>query len=619
MPIDKGGRMNGQERLIRHNPLFKSRLEPEKKSLLLMLSAVAALCGYRAYNLWATGYLVTDEYRYIADAMQGQIYGGRFFFGGLNVLLFHLLGLQGSLSVSFVVFLALYLFLWNSITVYAFYKVMRLLKFDNRTMVLSFFSSMFVISFILLSLGFLTEPVGLAMTMLGIYFFVRYALHEGRSRYLLIYPLIASLAFSAARYTREPYSIFLIGGIVGAVMIGRNHHKRIVGFSEKNKTVLVTLSVLCFVIPSIFFLQYPNSLTAEVGTLFLGFGQMVSQPVVTNVTTTTVTSLSTYLTTVIRTSMEIVTQTIVSGTHTVMQVTTLTHTSSLTSTASTVVENAVVSTNPILNSRLANTAYIFVGGLILGWGPIMFVVGLWGSVLVISRANRTRNIGYLVVLLAVVLAAGSYLFVSYIFAVDPTYLTLQHYSTIIRFSDTSLPCFFLAAPFAFSFIARKRLYVVIYLVLLLVFSAFAISAYPVYITSNLSNLGVQGDPFLLNYISPGVYFRDYVSTHQSGVPFYVVGPFQATWWWAPKSQLVNDSVQIFQQISQQEFTSMKWHEFYIFGYDTKSLVSQMPFLSTFIRLNQSGSNFATPYRIESDQLLFNDSGYLIQVQLSWGQ
>jgi hypothetical protein len=88
-------------------------LTGEKKSLLVCEIAMAALCIYRILNYRITGFIVPDEYGYYYTALNGTIYGDRWFFGGLNILLFRVF--QITTPDSFSYFLPFYLFLWSGL------------------------------------------------------------------------------------------------------------------------------------------------------------------------------------------------------------------------------------------------------------------------------------------------------------------------------------------------------------------------------------------------------------------------------------------------------------------------------------------------------------------------
>jgi hypothetical protein len=219
------------------------------------------------------------------------------------------------------------------------------------------------------------------------------------------------------------------------------------------------------------------------------------------------------------------------------------------------------------------------------------------------------------VLISAVFALGSYLFVSYVFSADPTYLSFEHYSTIIRFSDTALPAYFLLAPFAFSFLVRKRshLYAVagIFLIFLLV-------AVPTYETYASSNLGIGGNPFSLGYRAAGIQVRDYFAANGSAGPIFVMGISSDSWFFVPGGNSIGDA-HFYGYLNQTDFIKQRWDVFYLYVPDAVYVVNAEPYLGQFV--NPNGIPvipYPDAYSLVGTQVAFNDSaGAFIKVQLSW--
>jgi len=604
------------------------KLPIEAKSLCVVVAAVLALILFRTYDFWTTGFLVSDEHEYIFEAVTGSIYGNRYFFGTVNILLFrvfHINNIDG-----FFFLFPFYLALWDLLTVFSFYKILKLLGVDGRTMAVSLFSSLFMISFVLLSLGFLTEPVGLGLAMLGIYFLMAFAKTRRKTTDFLKYPLFAALSLAAAMYAREPYTIFLVGGLFIVAFVAISSARATDSESRRKPFGLALLAILAFAIPAAVFLNWPGTLLGEVEPAASGIGQTITTPVVTNSTTSIVT-LPARSVTVTATTTQTLTTTACSNpappqSH--QSCTTRTYSTTAIVTITTVSRQTTVEQvqqQVILNSRLINTIWIFFGGVFLGWGPILFLVGLAGFVLLLLRFRKSRDSLTVTTLLLCLIAFGSYLVVSYVFSSDPTYLTFAHYSTIIRFSDTATPAYFLLAPFAFPALVKRRRVIYAFIAVLLVLS---IALVPTYQSYTASNLSLQTNPFSLGYREPGVDLRDYVSSHPNAAPFNVVGfppptglpegePAWDSLWWTPGGSGLQ-RVSIFPYLNESAFLQYHWTAFYLYYYDAHDIQSQAAYLYPAVDPS-SQFNSTLPFRLVGDQVIFHDSsgGTLMAIQISW--
>lgn len=622
-------------------------LSIDKKMLVLVLASFAALCAYRLYSFWATGFFAADEYGYYAGAIQGTTYGGRWFVGGLNIVIFRAFGIS---SVdAFAIMLPFYLFLWGAFTILAFYGIMKLLGFDGRTVALSLFSSLFLVTFVLLSLGFLTEPVGLAFAMLGIYFLLRF-LKSTTLRGRLILPILAALSLGAAGGSREPYNALLAaGGLV--ILIGLFRRPR-----GKTGWKLALLSLMLFLVPAASMYLANGYATAQAPSIGQQLGQAIlsnpsnnvpSSTVTSQVTTTltkettiTNTSFSQTVTTLTRvvTSNETVTTT-KSGTATTLVVPVNRTTTIVTSTTIPVVHTVITVTTLTTNSTttvvsggnypfyarslLLNTLAIFAGGILLGWGPIAFAIGGSGFLLLASAIVRKKKITDLLVLMLALSALGSYLVVSFIFAPDPSYLSFQNYSTIIRFSDTAIPAYFLLAPIVIRhFVETKK--ALGFVAVLLAFLVVAVPVYQVYASSNLGY--TNGNPFSIGYRSQAVQVRDYLA----GVPNHnglaLVGiPYG--WSFTPGIQDLGISLYypgisnnpMAQNLTYGAFVANHWSQFYLFtDKDEGSVVSLPSYLRQAVPGNSVMANSSSPFYIDNTHVAMNGSDYfLIQVELRW--
>ena len=222
-------------------------------------------------------------------------------------------------------------------------------------------------------------------------------------------------------------------------------------------------------------------------------------------------------------------------------------------------------------------------------------------------ALRKRSLEMVTLLALAILALGSYLGVAFVFSSQPSYFTFDHVSTLIRFSDTAIPAYFVAAPVAFSFILRKRRYLLPVVTALLL----TLAAVPVYQSYAASNLGLAQNPFSLNYRTPGVVIRDYATSIRNSPQLNVVGFDGSSWWWTPGSTWVGN-VNFSPYITYQQLVSHGWSTFYVFGDGSSDgrhceLDAVVPYG---VSLGQ--------FRVVGEQTVTSQDGYsLVKVQLQW--
>jgi len=544
-------------RALSLGPGISSRLSAlDTRALVVSVVIFAGLAAYRFYSYWMTGFFVSDEYGYFYDAVQGLIYSDRWFFCDVNSQLFQALGIKSVDAFSYL--LPFYIFFWSAATLFLVFKTLRLLSFDSKTIALSLVSSFFLISFVLLSLGFLTEPVGLTMAMLGIYFLARFRFAKGRNE-LLACSLLSACAFGAATGTREPYSAFLIAGmlIVPAIVIRR---PRDASTSRRDYTLLQLASVILFVVPAVFFILVPfNFFNTQLAPIT---GIFINQFITGRTATPT-------------------------------------------------------------SEIIINTFRIFFGGIALGWGPIAFGIGMVGF-LILLRASRNRREGYetsLFMLVVSLVSLGSYLVVSYIYAPAPGYFSFQNYSTIIRFSDTAVPAYFLLAPVALSRVVSSRRRLTSLAAVFVIFLVAAVPAYQTFASSNLPTVG-SGSPFALGYRTPAATIRDYIAANPQGAPYYVAGlPYG--WTLTPGVQDLN-SVTVYslvpfppaQVMNYSTFASLHWTSFYVYSDTPQSPAAGLPpFLAV---LFGQKANQTYPYTLtSSEEVLQGPAFAFFHVTISW--
>jgi len=588
-------------------------LSVDKKALLLAEVVMAGLCIYRFVSYVVTGFFVSDEYGYFYNAANGTIYGDRWFFGWLNVVLFDIFNIRS--PDSFAYFLPVYLFVWGGLTIFVFYRLLKLLGFKESTVAISVVCSFVLVSFILLSVGFLTEGTALCMAMLGAYFLVRFLKSEhvsGRVTSLVL----GALFLGFAGGTREPYVAMEIGAIALVLIAAARHPVRLSGSGYGAKSV-AALSILMFLVPTGVMLYANTATTSTVAPIAASFVESLFTNPANSVATTSVVVTNTGVFTQNVTQTETVVQNSTTSTVTV-------------TTQSVETTTSVVSTPPAYvpfygKSLLLNTIAIFVGGIILGWGPIAFPVALIGFV-ILTKGSGRRDPIKLALLILVVSALGSDLVVSYIFAPIPTYLTFQNYSTIIRFSGTALPAFFLTAPFFLDVVARNRKRIIGLFAIIAVALLILIPVYQVFAISNLGYTTVN--PFGLNYRSPAVQVRDYVNAHQADGPFEIVGvPYG--WYFTPgidglKSVFVyspSSGHTLSPTLNYTAFVAQHWTKFYV--YSSSNFLyeeANSPYVLQFLPgvPAQFAVNQTAPYRVVNSTVVITNPDWLLtEVGLSW--
>ncbi len=555
--------LRGISRSALSKSVIPRNLTLEAKSLLLVLSALAALSAFRAYDYWVTGFFVSDEYGYVTSALQGtSAVPDRWFFAWMNIAIFRAFGINSIDAYAF--FLPFYLFFWSGLTLVMVFLVLRLLGLSGRAIALTLLSSIFLVAFSLLSLGFLTETPGLALAMVGVYFILRYTKAKTiRGRAILA--LLSALFFSAATGTRQPYVVFSVGGIFIVLLA----ELRLSDTAYRRNWFHVAIPTMLFAVPAIFFLQYPTGLLLNtLVPLGSSFANSLSQLFA------------------------------VGGAH-----------------KSVVVANGSLTSPSVLSAatpgRLPETAGVFLLGLGLGWTPILFFVGAGGTLFLAWAMMRGRSLERDVVLALSILAFTSYLGVCYLVSWDPSYLTFLHYSTVIRFSNTALPAFFLSAPFFFSRFVNTRRRVLVVFGILVLFSVVSLSSYEAYAASNLGY--ANANPFLLSYRTPAAQVRDYLLTQQGTGQSVVMG-VPGGWSLTPGVQDLR--AEVVPYLNQTQFIQQRWTRFYLYvPSNTAPLSSEYPYLGDILNGTQLGN---VSYSVADTLVVTQGTGFsLVRVDLVW--
>lgn len=553
-------------RAARSNYISKSSLgASDGRALAGSLAVLAVLCAYRFYNYWTTGFFVSDEFGYFYDALHGALYSDRWFVGSVNIVIFKALGITNVDAYSYL--LPFYLFFWTATTFIVFHKLLKLLEFDELTTALSLLSCFVLISFILLSLGFLTEPVGLCMAMCGIYLLARY-MKSTSVRGSLVFPLLSACFFGFAAGTREPYNALLVGGILIVLVLALAKRRDGLVSGRLSPNALVLLPVLLFTVASLFFLFVTTQ----------AYAQQVAP-----ISSSLVTSIA-------------------SNSHT-------------TAAGAVPWYRAYIATNTLL---------IFFGGIILGWGPVCVLIALGGFVILLQKSVRGKDVAARFLLLTSVFALGSYFIVSFIYAPSPYYFSFGDYSTVIRFSDTALPAYFLAAPFFLAILTKSRKRMLGLAAVCVAFLLVAVPVYQVYAASNFNY--TSQNPFDLGYHTDAALMRNYFSANASNQPVDLVGvPYG--WTFTPGVQDLRSleayaigQNPITPELTYGNFTSMRWPVFYLYvNQPASSFPSEDQFLVQFFNSTAARApSQPYPFTLVSSQPVLHGADFtLYRVQLDW--
>jgi hypothetical protein len=539
-----------------------STLGIDTRALMGAIALLGILGIYRFYDYWTTGFYVSDEFGYYYDAVHGAIYSDRWFFGWVNILLFKTLGITTPDAFSYL--LPFYILFWTGLTFVIVYKLLNLLEFDKATIALTLASSFVLISFVLLALGFLTEPVGLCMAMCGIYFMARY-MKSSSVRGSLIFPLLSACFFGFAAGTREPYNSLLIGGIMIVLVLGLAKRREGSVTGRLSPNALVVIPVLLFTVATLFFLFVTTR----------AFAQQVA-PISTSLA-----------------------QSI--GSHT-------------TAAGAPWYREYIVT----------NTLLIFFGGITLGWGPICVLIGLGGLVVLLQKSFRGKELTARFLLLTSVFALGSYFIVSFIYSSSPYYFSFQDYSTVIRFSDTALPAYFLSAPFFLSLLTRNRKRMLGLAVVCVGFLLVAVPVYQVYAASNINY--TSQNPFQPGYHTDAALLRNYFAANDSNQTIELVGlPYG--WTFTPGVQDLHAVTaysigpsSIAPEIGYGNFTAMKWPVFFLYVNEPSSAFpSDDQFLAQFFNSTaQSSTSAPSPFTVVGTQPVLHGSDFVLyRIQLDW--
>lgn len=525
----------------------------------------------------------------------GLPYGDRYFFDYVLIGLFKLLGIN-SLNGIFVLF-PLYIAFWSLCFLFLAYKTIGLVTGNRTAQGFAIVTVPFMVTYSLLSVGFLTETPALVMCTLGLYALLRYRFV--RNDWYL--PVISSVAFVAAAFTREPYLLFpLVALFFWAFLTLRRQLKPVI--------------LLIILIPTGLLFVQPFSPLSP----FLQGGAPLVLPPPSSVNSTTI--LSTITVTSLTTS------TIQSSSTSSRNSTSV----STTSSSSAAPPPPSPPSGVGLGSTIGHTISLFTLGMFLGWNPVLFLIGLVALLVFVLELRRDR--GKAPVLLMALAAFGCSLVVALQYSASYHFYTTQGISTLIRYSSPSILAYILLAPAFYEKLQKNRLKIVG--ILLVGFTLVSIGAF-----SSLAqtNLGLTYSAFSFGHEFGPLEARQYLNSNASALHPSLA---YISWdWKAGQLYLLNiPGLTVYPtfsdlNVNQTQFINYHPESFFILAaaplasdvndsFATLGLTAPPSFLQqTFdVFYNQTSSIQQTTYHITTIKTIFNSpTGYLLKVYVSWSQ
>ena len=608
----------------------------ERLVLGFVLGVFGVLAVYRAIHLWITGFYVSDEFSYVMTAIKGvyMVWGhpftvGRPLFLNINYYLFQLFGISN--GTEFAIFLPFYLTFWNSLTVLSAYGILKSIGLDSKTVSATLLGMVFLVSPVVLSLGFLSEVPSVAMAMLGIYLLLK--LVRMKQLTLLLASFFIAGLFGATGFIREPYRIFVFAGSVVVFVLSVKNNRdssflKRLRESIVSKRIFRPTRIAILLLPLILFVA-GYSVTTFIPA-FTTYQPYVNQGAFEDQKNSVVVTIQTVTSEITQTiGMTCVTFTEVKTVTITSTLATLTH-----STPSFVELQFLIPLQTMLGEwgifRFLFLMELFFVGLAVGFNPILALVSVIGYVLMFKGLLKTRTNTYMVTFICASASFLMYLAISAMISSDPNFVIFKQLSVITRFSEMLLPAFVLSAPFAFRKLGKKA--TISLFLILIVFSAGASGTYQRYMQTHLST----GYPyssgqqiFNLDYRTPFGILRDSIASHpeiNSVIVFAEADPnsyydnVTLHWQMIPWTEHL-EGVKFYSYIPESEFLALKPERFYVY-YEgptgLKRISEEAPYLLEFVA--PTGSRFEGCFA--SEMVYHIHSGIdstLVLVVLEWKQ
>ena len=536
------------------------------KALLFAVSVQIGLVAIRTANLYVTGFVTSDEANYAIRAMDGILFPNRYFFDVVTISLFKLLGIS-SVSGFFEVF-PFFLAFWSVSFILVTYKVIGLLTKDTSIRNFTVFTLPFIITYSLLSVGFLTETTALTLAMAGIYCWIRY-FKVRKSHYL---PLLSSAALVAASYSREPYMVFPVLGVLTWFILAAFRK------ADVRDAFLFLLPALLMLVPT-----YSPFLPLVQGAFHV---ILSPQPATATVTTSTVGS-------------------------------------NVTSAGGPAQTLSMLAT-------LGTAAYLFFGGIALGWNPVLFFMGVGGFALIVYQFVKRR---YEFALLSVVLLGlGTVFLLDVLFVQQTGFFTGEGLSTLLRYSNPSVTAYVLIAPFVYEKLSRNQRVIIAALLIVLVVVSFGeysqLSQTNLSLPYNAMSFGNQYGPLVA---------RDYfLQLHGAKTTAFISVDWKAGQLYLRDISGLNVYPTLLQPapISEEQFVQMHLTSYYILSAGTlnpKNLTTTIfslglspPFpafiLEPYQRVYNQTVQSTDGYTVTAANVVFaSPTGNMIRVNVTWNQ
>ncbi|MDV3293764.1 MAG: glycosyltransferase family 39 protein, partial [Nitrososphaerales archaeon] len=525
--------------------------------------------------------------------------------------------------------LPFYIALWSFITIVSIWSLLKLLGFRPSTVAMTLIFFAITPTFLFLAAGFFTETVSLAFASLATYFLVR-----SLKRASIPSAFLSSVLFWVAMRSREPYSLLFLGAVL--VVLSQ------IPANKGNRRKLAAVAVVFLLVSLVSVYGTGDVVSSEaiqstqvaVQNFAVGPLLAILFPPIRQVSTTTSSGTSTASGATTGGSTVVTgtyagtngTRTTSGGSQTNVG-TTATTTSQSISTETSATGNggggqpetqgilAILGITWVPDSGILRMALLMFVSFVTGYGPMVILLFAGGLYLLYDALVGRRLLEAIPMLLLVVLFLGTLGGVLLVFVYQPSYFGIQHYSTLLRFANTSvlmLPL--LVAPFIENVASSKRVRTALVLVMLVLYVGFGTTLAQIATT----NLDPSENPLTLTppagWHTADIALRDFILSHPQLSPYFVTGITWGTGTWTPGLSGRPDLV-LSDYLNNSQLSRLNYSRLYVYvaaGYlgnlrDGYGITWQLA------RDGLAG-NQSVVGGFRADKLIFNDSsGMLVEV------